>query len=110
MPLDPGSPRPTSISVFGLGYVGCVSAACFAERGHSVAGVNPVKAGFLRVGRAPVAEERIGELTASEDVGTREPAVVAATERAVDRTVIDLVRRPDAAVRRTGPRYTGVAW
>ena len=53
------------ISVFGLGYVGCVSAACFASRGHAVVGVdaNPDKTAFLRQGKAPVVEERIGELT-----------------------------------------------
>jgi GDP-mannose 6-dehydrogenase len=53
------------ISVFGLGYVGCVSAACLASRGHQVTGVdvNPVKVGLVRDGRAPVVEERIGELT-----------------------------------------------
>ncbi|TNC28623.1 nucleotide sugar dehydrogenase [Amycolatopsis alkalitolerans] len=53
------------ISVFGLGYVGCVSAACLAGRGHQVIGVdvNPVKVGLVRGGRAPVVEERIGELT-----------------------------------------------
>lgn len=58
-------PLPT-ISVFGLGYVGCVSAACFADRGHLVIGVdaNPAKIEFLRAGRSPVIEERIGELTA----------------------------------------------
>ncbi|MBT0566278.1 nucleotide sugar dehydrogenase [Williamsia sp. CHRR-6] len=56
-----------SISVFGLGYVGCVSAACFAARGHRVIGVdvNPAKMSFLREGKAPVIEERIGELTKS---------------------------------------------
>jgi GDP-mannose 6-dehydrogenase len=54
------------ISVFGLGYVGSVSAACLAGRGHEVVGVdvNPAKVGFIAGGQAPVVEERIGELTA----------------------------------------------
>jgi GDP-mannose 6-dehydrogenase len=55
-----------AVSVFGLGYVGCVSAACLASRGHRVVGVdaNPQKTEFLRQGKAPVVEDRIGELTA----------------------------------------------
>lgn len=55
-----------AVSVFGLGYVGCVSAACLAARGHAVVGVdvNPQKVEFLAQGKAPVVEERIGELTA----------------------------------------------
>ncbi|GAB3707139.1 nucleotide sugar dehydrogenase [Amycolatopsis oliviviridis] len=54
------------ISVFGLGYVGCVSAACLAGQGHEVVGVdvNPVKIDLISGGKAPVVEERIGELTA----------------------------------------------
>jgi GDP-mannose 6-dehydrogenase len=53
------------ISVFGLGYVGCVSAACLASRGHEVIGVdaNPRKVALVGGGLAPVVEERIGELT-----------------------------------------------
>jgi GDP-mannose 6-dehydrogenase len=54
------------VSVFGLGYVGCVSAACLAARGHEVVGVdvNPAKIDLIGRGLAPVVEERIGELTA----------------------------------------------
>lgn len=53
------------ISVFGLGYVGSVSAACLAARGHDVVGVDvqPFKIELLNRGRSPVIEERIGELT-----------------------------------------------
>jgi GDP-mannose 6-dehydrogenase len=54
------------ISVFGLGYVGCVSAACLASLGHRVTGVdvNPEKMALLSRGQPPIVEERIGELTA----------------------------------------------
>ncbi len=54
------------ISVFGLGYVGVVSAACLAEDQHFVIGVDPnkVKADLVAQGRAPVIEKRIDELIA----------------------------------------------
>ncbi|OLB67107.1 MAG: GDP-mannose dehydrogenase, partial [Actinobacteria bacterium 13_2_20CM_2_72_6] len=80
------------ISVFGLGYVGSVSAACLAARGHVVVGVdvNPAKVGFIAGGQAPVVEERIGELTA--DV-VRRGALRATTDvaAAVAETEISLV-------------------
>ena len=52
------------ISVFGLGYVGAVSAACLAAEGNTVVGVdtNPAKADLLNQGRAPVVEAGLGEL------------------------------------------------
>lgn len=55
------------ISVFGLGYVGAVTAACLAEAGHRVVGVdaNPAKVRTLESGRAPVLEPGLEDLVAA---------------------------------------------
>jgi GDP-mannose 6-dehydrogenase len=52
------------IAVFGLGYVGTVSAACFARDGHRVIGVdvNPTKVALIEDGLAPVVESGLAEL------------------------------------------------
>jgi GDP-mannose 6-dehydrogenase len=52
------------LSVFGLGYVGCVSAACFAKAGHHLVGVdvNPIKVDIVNEGRSPIVESGINEL------------------------------------------------
>ena len=55
-----------SVSVFGLGYVGSVSAACLAHLGHTVIGVDvsAAKVEALSAGRSPIVEARMTELVA----------------------------------------------
>ena len=57
------------VSLFGLGYVGCVSAACFAEAGHRVIGVdvNPLKVDILNSGQSPIVEESVAALIMNAD-------------------------------------------
>jgi len=62
-----------SISLFGLGYVGSVSAACFAHMGHKVTGVDisKTKIEMLDSGRSPIIEARMEELVAAANKSCR---------------------------------------
>lgn len=53
-----------NIAVIGLGYVGCVTSACFAHRGHRVYGVDisEIKVDQVNSATPPVREEGLAEL------------------------------------------------
>ena len=56
----------SSVSIFGLGYVGSVSAACLVSMGHRVVGVDvsPAKVEMIESGRTPIIEAQMPELVA----------------------------------------------
>jgi F0F1-type ATP synthase membrane subunit b/b' len=76
------------ISVLGLGYVGAVSAACLAQEGHEVIGVDPVerKVDLINAGKTPIIERDIGEMIEEQ---------VAARRLSASSDVISAVRQSD---------------
>jgi GDP-mannose 6-dehydrogenase len=80
------------ISVFGLGYVGAVTAACFAQRGHHVIGVDTreEKVTLINQGRSPIVENGIDELI-GEQVRARRLAASTDSQDAVLRSDLSIV-------------------
>ena len=80
------------LSVFGLGYVGCVSAACFADAGNEVIGVdvNPTKVEIINSGKSPIIEDGINELMAKVVKSGRLSATID-SERAITDSDLSLV-------------------
>lgn len=81
-----------NISIFGLGYVGAVSAGCLAQDGHRVIGVDPnqTKVNLINEGTSPIVEKDIGGIIS---VSVREGRLTATTSvaEAVQNSDISLV-------------------
>src|SRR5256886_3887075 len=80
------------VSVFGLGYVGCVTASCVSRAGHEVIGVDidAEKVAAVNAGTPPVVEPGLGELLAELVGAHRLRATVSAAE-AVRQTDVGLI-------------------
>lgn len=80
------------LSVFGLGYVGCISAACFAKEGHEVVGVDvsQTKVEIINSGKSPIVEAGIDELIGEVVAAGRLRATTDAAE-AIKTSEISLV-------------------
>ncbi len=80
------------VSVFGLGYVGCVSAASFAGDGHEVVGVdvNADKVAAINAGRSPIVEPGLDDLL-SEGVAQGRLRATADTADAIHDSDVSLL-------------------
>jgi GDP-mannose 6-dehydrogenase len=80
------------VSIFGLGYVGSVSAASFAADGHEVVGVdvNPDKVAAVNSGRSPIVEPGLDTLLET-GVAAHRLRATASTAEAVADTDLSLI-------------------
>jgi GDP-mannose 6-dehydrogenase len=81
------------VSIFGLGYVGCVTAACLAKAGHQVIGVdvNPDKVAMVNAGTSPLVEPGLGELLA-EATAAGQLRATTSTEEGIAESDLALIR------------------
>src|SRR3989454_267516 len=80
------------VSVFGLGYVGCVTAACLAKAGHAVVGVdvNAEKVAMINTATTPIVEPGLPELL-REVVGTGRLRATTSSDQAVAESDVSLI-------------------
>jgi GDP-mannose 6-dehydrogenase len=88
----PQDRRSMKVSIFGLGYVGTVSAACLAQDGHEVIGVDPVstKVDLINAGQSPIIEANIQEII-TEAVGAKRLRAIQDPPRAIYETDLSFV-------------------
>ena len=80
------------ISIFGLGYVGAVSAGCLAKLGHNIIGVDPnqTKVDLINQGNTPVIEKDIGDII-SAAVNSRKLRATTDVREAVEASTMSLI-------------------
>src|SRR5215510_7031099 len=80
------------VSVFGLGYVGCVTAACLAKAGHTVVGVdvNAEKVSMINQAASPIIEPGLSELL-QEVVGAGRLRATTSSDQAVAESDLSLI-------------------
>lgn len=80
------------VSIFGMGYVGAVTAGCLARNGHTVIGVDPDsrKLDFIRKGKAPILEDGVEDLM-REAVDSGRLTVTECCSDAIAQTDLSLV-------------------
>ncbi len=88
----PASKEKTSISVFGLGYVGCVCCGCFAELGSRVIGfdTNTTKLDLINSGKATILEDKVDALI-GKHVATGSLAATSDAQHAVWNTEVSIL-------------------
>jgi GDP-mannose 6-dehydrogenase len=96
------------ISVFGIGYVGVVAAACLARDGHTVVAVDvdPGKIAAVNAGLSPIVEKGLDELVA-QVVAAGRLSATADVQHAIDTTEASFVcvGTPSAADGSVGLKY-----
>jgi len=70
------------ISIFGLGYVGCVSMGCLAKNGHTVVGVDVSRAKIetIQSGKSPIVEAEIDEIISDQ----HRKGLISATDNGIE--------------------------
>jgi GDP-mannose 6-dehydrogenase len=98
------------VCVFGLGYVGCVTAACLARAGHRVFGVdiNPDKVEIVNAGCSPLIEPGLADLLSTVVNEGRLTATTDSAE-AIKRTDVALVCVGTPSLKDGKPDVTAVA-
>jgi GDP-mannose 6-dehydrogenase len=78
-----------NISIFGLGYVGCVATGCLAQNGHRVIGVDPqqTKVDFINNGQSTIIEDGIAEIITEQQKAGRISATTSVTTAVVQTEV-----------------------